>query len=157
MNRDKRAELIEFYRYYEKALGSRNIDDRFDALMNKIPPPPASHPDSDHEEIELLYQPYTEPFAGDHPWAAAKEPYKEEAIRFCSRDGRFLLREFQDSISKHRTFHLVGESRHGTGEVEIIIDGTSLFPDKSGMLEIDPNGPGIKKDSKILIKRHLPS
>jgi len=156
VDREALDELSEFFRYYKKALDTADIDKRFESVLEKLSLSPSIQSESLTAGIELLHQPYIEPFAGEHPWAAATELPEEEMLRFCSKDGRYMLREFPDSQTGKRSFHFIGDSRNRAKGIEVVIDGKSLFPDEFGIIDIDTDGLRITKDSKILLKGDLP-
>ncbi len=152
MCRKELEKLIEFFGYYQEALENADIDKKFDALTGNISLRSAVHEESVPEGVKLFYEPYNKPFAEKQSWAAATSQPEKELVRFCSKDGRFVLREFFDFASGKKLFYLVGSRGFRVENVEVVIDGKSLMPGENGLLDIDVEGMDITKDSNILLK-----
>ncbi len=152
MCRESLKELIEFVSYYRQAMETADVDERFDILMRKISLSPSEVPGSVPEGIELVYKPYTRPFEEEPPLAAATERPERESIRFCSGDGKYLLREFPDIATGRSSYFLIGKRGIKTGNVEVVVDGLVVVTDQSGLLDTDTEDFSISKDSRIHVR-----
>jgi hypothetical protein len=152
MCRETLRELKEFISYYRQAIESADIDEKFDILMRNTSLGPSGIPESVPEGIELIYEPYTRPFEGEPQLAAATERPEREFIRFCSGDGKYLLREFPDIATGKSSYILAGERGIRTSGVEVVVDGTILMTDQYGQLDTDSEGLSISEDSRIVVR-----
>jgi hypothetical protein len=152
MCRETLEELIEFVSYYRQAVKTAEIDERFDVLMRNVSLNPSEVSESVPEGIELVYEPYTQPFDEELSLAAATERPEREPIRFCSGDGNYVLREFPDIATGRPSYFLVGEKGIRTDGVEVAVDGIIVITDKNGLLDTDSARLSISKDSRIHVK-----
>jgi hypothetical protein len=155
MCRETLQELIEFVSYYRQAIDTAEIDERFDILMRMISLRPSEAPESVPEGIELVYEPYTLPFNEEPSLAAATERSEREPLRFCSGDGRYVLREFPDIATGKPSYILIGERGIRTDGVEVVVDGHLLVTGQNGLLDADSEGLSISKDSKIHVRTDI--
>jgi len=153
MCRETLEELVEFVSYYRQALQAADIDERFDVLLQGISSMELSgSTESVPEGIELVYEPYTQPFEGAPQLAAATGRPEREPLRFCSGDGSYVLREFPDIATGRPSYFLVGERGISTSGVEVVVDGQVLMTDQNGLLDTDSAGLSISKDSEIHVR-----
>ena len=152
MCRETLEELIEFVSYYRKAVETAEVDERFDALLRNISLEPSEKPESVPEGIELVYEPYTQPFEEEPSLAAATERPEREPLRFCSGDGNYILEEIPGFATGEPSYLLVGERGIRTSGVEIEIDGRVLITDRNGLLDAGSVGFSISKDSRIRVR-----
>ena len=159
MCREALEELMEFVRHYHRALEASSVDERFERLMSAIPavssggPGPASRT----EGIELVYRPYREPFSQEARWAAATEAPSREPLRFCSADGRYVLREVSDPVTSLSSFYLVADRGAKIVEVELVIDGKRCVTGSGGKLDTEEAGLEITRHSRISIRTNRPA
>jgi hypothetical protein len=158
MCRESLEELMEFIRHYHRALGS-SIDDRFEQLMRALPPAPSLSPGPAQvtEGIELIFRPYREPFSQEARWAAATEAPAREPLRFCSADGRYVLREVLAPDASRSSFCLIADMGMRIEGVELVIDGVRCVTGSGGMLDTDEAGLELTRDSRIAIRANRPT
>lgn len=157
MCREDLAELIEFVRFYRETLASADVGERFETLLGVIPPAvsAAEGGGTDRGVIELAFTPYREPFGAGARWAAATEPLPaREPLRFCSADGRYILREFlhPEGEQQPSSYYLVAEQGLKTEQIELEIDGRRCPTGPGGKLELQSAGCRITRDTRIIIR-----
>jgi hypothetical protein len=152
-------ELMEFVRHYHRALHSPGVDRRFDELMRAVPPASSESPGpaSGTEGIELIFRPYREPFSQASRYAADTEPHLRDPLRFCSADGRYVLREETDPASSRPLFHLTADPETRVEDIELMIDGRTCRTGSEGMLDTEKAGLELTKGSRILIRTNRPT
>ena len=146
--------LAEFVEYYRRTLASARMCGRFEALMERISSPAALKGLSSGEArgIELVHEPYFEPFDEPVRWAASTEEPLAQPLRFSSRDGAYFMREFPGGEAGESRYLLIADEAGKAGGVEIEIDGVALRTDAKGALPGLPPDLDLSKDSRIILR-----
>ncbi|MCK4538900.1 MAG: hypothetical protein KAV42_08915 [Candidatus Krumholzibacteria bacterium] len=137
-----------FLQHYNAILENTVIDERFDVV---------SRFSIGNEDLVLLYEPHLQPFEESPYMAAATDKPSSEDLRFCSRDGRYLLREYPDCAPGENMLYLIGEKGLETCGIEIVIDGKSFTTEEKGLLDISAGELDLSSDSRVIIKGVLRS
>lgn len=159
MCRETLDELTEFVRHYHRALRTSGVDDRFETIADALPPVSSTRPGRDEgmEGIVLTYAPYREPFSQEARWAAATEAPPREPLRYCSADGRYVLREVSGQSPSRPLFCLVADKGVRMDSVELIIDGVRCRPGADGTLDTNAAGLRLKRESRITLRTARPA
>jgi hypothetical protein len=144
-----------FLQHYNDILENTVVDERFDVISRLSLPSSTGSEVPGHEDIVLLYEPYLQPFEEASYLAAATDEAPEEDLRFCSRDGRYLLREYPDSTPGKNILYLIGEKGLETNGIEVVIDGKSFTTCEKGLLDISTEQLDLSSDSRVIIKGAL--
>lgn len=148
---EKNRDQERFEREYLRILGSTDVSGRFDDLLDRISIAPSDRPDSRSGVIELVFTPFEEAFDEEPSWAAATELRREDPLRFCSRDGRYILREFRDPAGGSSSFRLADERGGPARRFTLDIDGVRVETGESGLVEIPGGEDRITRESRIVI------
>lgn len=148
-------EMTAFLQHYNNILENTVIDERFDVVSRLSLPASTGSEILGNEDIVLLYEPYLQPFEETPYMAAATEEASGEDLRFCSRDGRYFLKEYPDCAPGMNLFYLIGEKGLETCGIEIVIDGKSFTTGEKGLLDISAGDLDLSSDSRVIIKGEL--
>ncbi len=156
MCREEYEELALFLEHYAHTLENTEMDERFDVLGNLARAAGEENSIGGKQDpvwIELVYQPYCDPFEEAPCLAAATGPEEAERMRFCSNDKIYFLKDCRILETDDPDYYLLGDAE--TANITVSIDGRILTTDEEGRVEIEPGEIELTSDSRILIKGDL--
>lgn len=144
-------EVYSVRRYLEGLENPENIK-RFDKIMKNL----QDHDDpakteSDYVETILYFDAYGQ---GEEKiaLAAASESFETQLMRFSSKDGKMILREYPGSSPGQSKYQLIADDQELANYAEVIIGEQSFQTNEQGLLELKDLEIELSKSTEFRIR-----